>query len=92
MATVYDDAGYGLRLDDRVAAAVRRELAHAGDVLVFLPGAGEIRRSARALATIAAQAGCDVVTLHGDQPWTSATLHYSAALGNFGSGWSIRAS
>ena len=85
----YDDAGHGLRLADRVAAAVRRELvdqgtarveasaasvaashpgvAH-GDVLVFLPGAGEIRRVAGALAPFAATAGIDVCTLHGDQP------------------------
>jgi ATP-dependent helicase HrpB len=73
----YDDAGHGLRLEERVAAAVRRELAHgersthpgdAGDLLVFLPGAGEIRRTARALAPLAASAGVDVLTLHGDQP------------------------
>lgn len=65
---VYDDAGHGRRLDERVAAAVRGALAHPGDVLVFLPGAGEIRRAARALAPIAAAAGCDVLMLHGDQP------------------------
>jgi ATP-dependent helicase HrpB len=65
----WDDAGHGLRLVDRVVAAVRGELARAdGDVLVFLPGAGEIRRVAAALASIEAQHGIDVVALHGDQP------------------------
>jgi ATP-dependent helicase HrpB len=47
----YDDAGHGLRLDDRVVAVVRRELRHPGDVpRPSLPGAGEIRalRAARA--------------------------------------------
>jgi ATP-dependent RNA helicase HrpB len=65
---VYDDAGHGLRLEDRVAAAVRREVGQGGDMLVFLPGAGEIRRTARALGTFATSAGADLLTLHGDQP------------------------
>jgi len=62
------DAGHGLRLADRVAAAVRGVLDDPGDVLVFLPGAGEIRRAAAALAPLASQRGIDVVPLHGDQP------------------------
>jgi ATP-dependent helicase HrpB len=37
-------------------------------VLVFLPGAGEIRRVAAALAPTAGEDGVDVVALHGDQP------------------------
>lgn len=64
----YDDAGHGLRVEDRVLAAVRRVIADSGDVLVFLPGAAEIRRAARTLAPLAAQAGIDVCTLHGSQP------------------------
>ena len=66
----YDEAGHGRRLDDRVAAAVGQVLdADAtGDVLVFLPGAGEIRRAAAALAPLAQRRGLDVVPLHGDQP------------------------
>ena len=55
----------GPRLDAQVAAAVRR-LDHEGldgDVLVFLPGAAEIRRSRAALAGLD---GLDVVVLHGD--------------------------
>ena len=57
-------------LERRVSAAVR-QLAAAGldgDVLVFLPGAGEIRRAAEACADVARAAGLDVVALHGDLP------------------------
>ncbi len=70
VATVYDDGGHGMRVVERVTAAVRRELTAAttGDVLVFLPGAGEIRRVARALEPVAASAAVDVLALHGDQP------------------------
>ncbi len=68
VAIEYDDVGYGLRVEDRVLAAVRRVIAEPGDVLVFLPGAAEIRRTARALAPLAAQSGIDVCTLHGSQP------------------------
>jgi ATP-dependent helicase HrpB len=68
VAIEYDDAGHGLRLEARVVAAVRRALATPGDVLVFLPGAGEIRRVARALAPLADADGFDVRMLHGDQP------------------------
>ena len=68
------------RADDRhlelqVAAAVRRvvlraqtETALVGDVLVFLPGAAEIRRAGEALAEFARAQGIDVVPLHGDLP------------------------
>ena len=55
-------------LPARVAAALRRTLAVAGDVLVFLPGAAEIRRTADAIAPLTAAAGVDVVPLHGDLP------------------------
>lgn len=37
-----------------------------GDVLVFLPGVGEIRRAERALEGFARGAGIDVLTLYGD--------------------------
>ncbi len=58
----HDDAP----LERRVARAVRRLLREEsdGDVLVFLPGAAEIRRAQRALTTDAA----DVLVLHGDLP------------------------
>jgi len=57
---------YGLRVDplllDHVAAVVRRALAETdGDLLVFLPGAGEIGSVAARLAGLDA----DVVPLHG---------------------------
>jgi ATP-dependent helicase HrpB len=38
------------------------------DLLVFLPGAAEIRRVATELASTADEDGVDVLTLHGDQP------------------------
>ncbi len=55
-------------LGKQVAAAVRR-LAQdglAGDVLVFLPGTGEIRRVAEDIADAAAVHGLEVLPLHGD--------------------------
>ncbi|HVT57808.1 MAG TPA: ATP-dependent helicase C-terminal domain-containing protein [Thermoanaerobaculia bacterium] len=52
-----------------VAAAVRGALAAtAGDVLVFLPGAGEIERAAAALATLGAEQRLAVMPLYGDLP------------------------
>ncbi|MFL5579222.1 MAG: ATP-dependent helicase HrpB [Gemmatimonadaceae bacterium] len=49
-----------------VAAATRRALAeHDGDVLAFLPGAGEIRRAEAALLGGPLADGVDVVPLHG---------------------------
>jgi ATP-dependent helicase HrpB len=52
-------------LEEQVAAAVER-LGRNGDTLVFLPGAAEIRRAARALEGFAARAGVLVLPLHGD--------------------------
>ena len=53
-------------LETHAAAVVRRALAdHHGDVLVFLPGAREIRRVARELAQAPLPDGTDVVPLHG---------------------------
>jgi ATP-dependent helicase HrpB len=59
-----------VRLDDLVARAVRRLHREGieGDVLVFLPGAAEIRRAREALADWAERAGVDVLALHGDLP------------------------
>ena len=63
------------RVDDRplhsqVASAVRRLVDEGleGDVLVFLPGAAEIRRAAESCAAIAQQADLLVLPLHGDLP------------------------
>ena len=61
----------GLRVDRallvHVAALVREALAElAGDVLVFLPGAGEIRSTAALLGELGGvDPGVDVVALHG---------------------------
>jgi ATP-dependent helicase HrpB len=59
-----------VRLEERVARAVRRLLRELpeGHLLVFLPGAAEIRRAAEALAPAADAGGLDVVPLHGDLP------------------------
>jgi ATP-dependent helicase HrpB len=55
---------------EQVAGAVRRlcQEGLAGDVLVFLPGAGEIRRAAEALAPVVRERGLVVRPLHGDLP------------------------
>ncbi|MEU8005215.1 ATP-dependent helicase HrpB [Catellatospora sp. NPDC049111] len=64
------DAPYGLRVDprllDHVAAVIREALRGAdGDLLVFLPGAGEIDGVAGRLAGLRAEV--DLLTLHGRQ-------------------------
>jgi ATP-dependent helicase HrpB len=48
------------------AAASLIDKKHAGDILVFLPGAAEIRRAARECQPIAARHGLLVLPLHGD--------------------------
>ena len=55
-------------LEEQVARAVEMLLRDGldGDVLVFLPGAAEIRRAARALEGLAARADLLVLPLHGD--------------------------
>ncbi len=62
--TRYRPRRAGGRLENDVAGAVRKALSEEpGDVLVFLPGAGEIRRTAELLhETVSA----DVVSLHGN--------------------------
>ena len=59
-------------LPRRVARAVQEALTAAdddgGDVLVFLPGAAEIRRAADALESLAASDAFTIVPLHGDLP------------------------
>ncbi|HEV8549402.1 MAG TPA: helicase-related protein, partial [Polyangiaceae bacterium] len=57
-------------LEKQVTSAVRRllDLDPNGDILVFLPGIGEIRRAAEALATLAGERGVQVLPLHGDLP------------------------
>ncbi len=55
-------------LGKQVAAAVRRvaQQGLAGDILVFLPGAGEIRRAAEDCAEVAATFDLAILPLHGD--------------------------
>ena len=55
-------------LDKQVASAVRRLCTEGldGDVLVFLPGAGEIRRARETCEAIAQQYDLLLVPLHGD--------------------------
>lgn len=55
-------------LATQVEAVVRRLVADepAGDVLVFLPGAAEIRRAQEACATLAAQSDLLLLPLHGE--------------------------
>lgn len=53
-------------LEDQVAAAVTRLAPLNGDVLVFLPGAAEIRRAMRTCEPLAARLGARVVPLYGD--------------------------
>ncbi len=57
------------RLDDAVAAAIRRALAEeSGSLLVFLPGVREIRRAERRLAEASLDADVRVAPLYGDLP------------------------
>ena len=55
-------------LEEQVASALDRltQRGVTGDVLVFLPGAAEIRRAARAVEPLASRLGLLVVPLHGD--------------------------
>ena len=55
-------------LEEQVALALERLLAGVltGDVLVFLPGAAEIRRASRTIASLAERANLLVLPLHGD--------------------------
>ncbi|HZS55633.1 MAG TPA: ATP-dependent helicase HrpB [Bryobacteraceae bacterium] len=54
-------------LEQQVASAVgEAAMATAGHVLVFLPGAAEIRRAIQACEPVARQTGARVLPLHGD--------------------------
>ncbi|HEV7299130.1 MAG TPA: ATP-dependent helicase HrpB [Tepidisphaeraceae bacterium] len=63
----------GNPIETRIAAALDELLSDptrddAGDVLVFLPGAGEINRAARALSPLASRNDLLVLPLHGSLP------------------------
>lgn len=68
VAVEYQPAADDRPLPARVVSAWRRivEGGDRGDVLVFLPGAAEIRRITESLQPLADAAGCDVVPLHGN--------------------------
>jgi ATP-dependent helicase HrpB len=57
-------------LEKQIVSAVRQAVQDepVGDVLVFLPGAGEIRKATTALETLAREAQLLVLPLHGDLP------------------------
>ncbi len=57
-------------LDQQLLAALKRLLARGadGDVLAFLPGAGEIRRAQETCAEFAERHGMEILPLHGDLP------------------------
>jgi len=64
-----EEAARDARLEERVASAVRRVLREEpdGHVLVFLPGAAEIRRARERLQGLE-PGGVEVLPLHGDLP------------------------
>jgi ATP-dependent helicase HrpB len=67
----YDDKPDDRPIEARVSSAVRRVLREgmagdAGDMLVFLPGAAEIRRCAEALGEVARGRELEIALLHGD--------------------------
>jgi len=57
-------------LAGQVASAVRRIAGEqpGGHILVFLPGAGEIRRAQESCAEVSREMGLEVIPLHGDLP------------------------
>ena len=56
-------------LDKQIVSAVRAATSDSGgDVLVFLPGSGDIRRALTALEPLAAERNLLVLPLHGDLP------------------------
>jgi len=57
-------------LDAQVLSGLKRLVSGGldGDVLVFLPGAGEIRRARETCAEFAEHIGADLLPLHGDLP------------------------
>ena len=66
VSTLYLAPDPGTRIEDAVAAAVRRALAEeSGDILAFLPGGAEIRRTAARLAELASESLL-VTPLYGD--------------------------
>jgi ATP-dependent helicase HrpB len=67
--TVYTQPPQGKRLEEHVASvALDAVEAQEGDVLVFLPGIGEIRRTERILQSWNIPGHLDILQLYGDLP------------------------
>jgi ATP-dependent helicase HrpB len=65
-----DDPDPGHRLPHTVYQAILHALKHdRGDLLVFLPGAWEIRRTQELLEAVSARGGVNIYPLYGDLPW-----------------------
>jgi ATP-dependent helicase HrpB len=62
------DGGGGRDGDGRGAGGGRGTGGGRGDILVFLPGAAEIRRAREACSGLAAEHDLEIVPLHGDLP------------------------
>lgn len=69
--TIEHEPGGAAPLPDRAADAVREVLRHddAGDVLVFLPGEAEIRRTIELLQPSCERDAIDLLPLHGSLPF-----------------------
>lgn len=69
VATVYASARVEGKIEPAVARTIVEALReHEGDMLVFLPGVGEIRRTASLLARAGLEAGIRVAELYGGLP------------------------
>lgn len=67
--TVYRPPAAGTPLEKHMAAVIREAAAgHPGDVLVFLPGKGEIRKVQAELESGGVPAGCVIRPLYGQLP------------------------
>ncbi len=66
----HEDKASDLKLEEKTRAALLRLLREGldGDVLVFLPGAAEIRKTAEALSATVSNGGLALYPLHGDLP------------------------
>jgi ATP-dependent helicase HrpB len=64
--TRYVERRVDVRVEDAVASVIRRAIASDdGDILAFLPGAGEIRRTHELLTTRELPPGVQIMPLHG---------------------------
>ncbi|MBB3109496.1 ATP-dependent helicase HrpB [Paenibacillus phyllosphaerae] len=78
--TIYQAVRQEGRLEEAVVPALLEAIAkHEGDILVFLPGAGEIRRVQGRLASAGLPAGVDVTPLYGGMPAEAQDKAVSAA-------------